>query len=245
MPCNSLPRHAKPQPATTTGSFGSTKARQCSPRPSRGPGPAAQLLQSTVEHQVSASCPQLLATDSAASSSVATSQTTEPPQNPASAFNTYANLFDPPDHVVSDALCWANANAMHPQVASCLEACSQWDSAIAAGEHKIQKKRRRLCKDHDIPYTKVVETNAKLDAAMEYIRRELTNRIHQIRPTRKSIQLLLQSKAEESPSGQYMQQPTILRMPHFTYHARKRKKLMPTSWTITLHTRPLALHLQR
>ena len=44
---------------------------------------------------------------------------------------------------------------------------------------------------------------------MEYIRRELTTRIHQIRATRKSIQPLLQSKAEESPSGQYMQQPTV------------------------------------
>ena len=73
-----------------------------------------------------------------------------------------------------------------------------------------QKKRRKLCKDHDIPCTRLINnSNKELDAAMNYIRRELTNRIHQIRATRKCIQPLPQSKAEESPSGQYMQQPTV------------------------------------
>ena len=50
----------------------------------------------------------------------------------------------------------------------------------------------------------MVDTNAQLDAAMEYIRRKLTNRINEIRTTK----VLLQSKAEESPNCQYMQQPT-------------------------------------
>ena len=91
--------------------------------------------------------------------------------------NNYPNLFDSPDPALSGALRWAQANAMHPQVASWLHACSQWDSAVAAKEHRHQTKRRRLCKDHDIPCTKIVDSNAKLDAAMEYIRRHLSSRI--------------------------------------------------------------------
>ena len=146
---------------------------------------ANQPLQSTGEHGVPASSSQPLSA----------------PQ--------YPNVFGSPDSALSDALLWARTNARQPQIASWLEACSQWDAAIAAGEHRHRQKRRKLCKDHAILCTKVVDTNAKLDAAMAYIRRELTNRIHQIRATRKVIQPLQQSKAEESPSGQYMQQPTI------------------------------------
>ena len=50
----------------------------------------------------------------------------------------------------------------------------------------------------------MVDTNAQLDAAMEYIRRKLTNRIHEIRTTK----VLLHSKQEESTNCQYMQQVT-------------------------------------
>ena len=39
-----------------------------------------------------------------------------------------------------------------------------------------------------------MDTNAKLDAAMEYFRRKLTNRIHEIRSTEKLMEPLLQSK---------------------------------------------------
>ena len=52
------------------------------------------------------------------------------------------------------------------------------------------EKRRKLCKDHDIPCNRSINnSNKDLDAGMEYIRRELTNRIHQIRTTTKSNNL--------------------------------------------------------
>ena len=44
-----------------------------------------------------------------------------------------------------------------------------------------------------------MDTNAKLDAAMEYIRRKLTNRIHEIRSTEKLMELPLQSKGIDTP----------------------------------------------
>ena len=111
--------------------------------------------------------------------------------------NNYGNLFESPDPDLSNALGWAHANAMHPQVAAWLHACDEWDAAVSTKEHHRRTKRRKLCKDHDILCTKVVDTNPKLDAAMEYIRRELTNRIHEIRASSKVMQPLLHSKAEE------------------------------------------------
>ena len=95
--------------------------------------------------------------------------------------NNYANLFESPDPDLSNALHWAHANAMHPHVAAWLHACSQWDSAVATKEHERRDKRRKLCKEHDIPLTKIVDTNKELETAMEYIRRQLTNRITDIR----------------------------------------------------------------
>lgn len=120
-------------------------------------GTQTQLLQSTAEHQTSASSSSHLATDATANSSVATSQTSELPDSSAIAtagrassstkhaatctnLNNYPNLFDSPDLVISDALCWAHANAMHPEVASWLDACSQWDSAMATKEHQPRTK---------------------------------------------------------------------------------------------------------
>ena len=44
-----------------------------------------------------------------------------------------------------------------------------------------------------------MDTNAKLDAAMEYIRRKLTNRIHEIRSTEELMELPLQSKIIDTP----------------------------------------------
>ena len=118
--------------------------------------------------------------------------------------NNYANLFQSPDPDLSNALGWAHANAMHPHVAAWLHACSQWDSAVATKEHERQKKRRKLCKEHDIPCTKVVDTNNELETAMEYIRRQLTNRIKDIR-----AQPLLQSKATGPPSAHSIQQRAV------------------------------------
>ena len=117
--------------------------------------------------------------------------------------NNYANLFQSPDPDLSNALGWAHANAMHPHVAAWLHACSQWDSAVATKEHEGRQKRRKLCKDHGIPCTKFVDTNKDLETAMEYIRRELTNRIKDIRAPP-----LLQSKATGPPSAHSMQVST-------------------------------------
>ena len=96
--------------------------------------------------------------------------------------NNYPNLFHSPDSALSKALLWAQANAREPKVASWLHACRQWDSAVATNEHCSRNKRRMLCKDHDIPFTR----DLKSSTDMEYIRRQLSNRIEQ---------LLLQSEA--------------------------------------------------
>ena len=118
--------------------------------------------------------------------------------------DNYGNLFESPDPDLSNALGWAHANAMHPQVAAWLHACSEWDSAVATKEHERQMKRRKLCQEHDIPCTKVVDSNKKLETAMVYIRRQLTNRIKDIRS-----QTLLQSKSTEPPSAHSMQKRAV------------------------------------
>ena len=93
--------------------------------------------------------------------------------------NNFLNLFDSQTQLYALHLCWAHANTMHPQVASWLHACGQWDSAVATKQHSIQTKRRKLCKDHDIPCTRILGSNASLEASMEYIRRQLSDRIQQ------------------------------------------------------------------
>ena len=120
--------------------------------------------------------------------------------------NNFLNPFESPDPALRNALDWAHANAMHPHVAAWLHACSQWDSAVATKEHERRDKRRKLCKEHDIPCTKAVDTNKELETAMVYIRRQLTNRIKDIRAAMKSLQPLLQSKATGPPSAHSMQQ---------------------------------------
>ena len=114
--------------------------------------------------------------------------------------NNYPNLFESLDPVLSNALGWAHANAMHPRVAAWLRACSQWDSTAATKKHQHRKQRRKLCKEHDIPCTRAVDANEELDTAMVYIRRQLTNRIKDIRAAMMSLQPLL-------PSAHSMQQP--------------------------------------
>ena len=131
------------------------------------------MLQSTVGNRASASSSQNLVAVLAANSRGTSHQTREAPDDPAN----FANLFDSPDPVLSAALCWAHANAMRPAVASWLEACSQWDAAVASKDYQRQKRRRQLCKDRDIPCTKIVKSNGTLDAAMEYVRGQLSNRI--------------------------------------------------------------------
>ena len=96
-------------------------------------------------------------------------------------FNNYPNLFEIPDTATTDMINWAHANAMHQPVAALLRACGEWDSAMATKDHHRQQKRRKLCKDHDIPCTREIDSNEKLDATMEHIRQELINRIQQIR----------------------------------------------------------------
>ena len=147
--------------------------------------------------------------------------------------NNYANLFESPDPDLSNALGWAHANAMHPRVAAWLRACSQWDSAVATKKHHRQKQRRQLCKEHDIPCTRAVNTNEELDTAMVYIRRELTNRIKDIRAqpllqSKATGQSLLQSKATGPPSTHSMQQ-------------RARDNKLDNYFT----HEPLAMHVQR
>ena len=123
--------------------------------------------------------------------------------------NNYPNLFESPNPDLTNALGWAHANTMHPYVAAWLRACSQWDSAVATKEHQHQEKRRKLCKEHDIPCTKAVDTNKELETAMVYIRRQLINRIRDIRAAMKSLQPLPQSKATRPPSAHSIQQGAV------------------------------------
>ena len=60
-------------------------------------------------------------------------------------------------------------------------------SAVATKEHERRETRRKLCKEHNILCTRVVEANKELETAMVYFRRHLTDRIKDIRrqPTNK------------------------------------------------------------
>jgi len=155
-------------------------------------GNSSQLLQST-------------ATSSAAGSTLELNQPLQSIGTRADPIaNNYANLFESPDPDLSNALDWAHANAMLPRVAAWLHTCSQWDSAVATKEHLRQKKRRKLCKEHHIPCTRAVNTNNEIETAMVYIRRQLTDRIKDIR-----AQPLPQNKATGSPSAHSMQQRAV------------------------------------
>ena len=88
--------------------------------------------------------------------------------------NNYPSLFQAPGPELTNALRWARANAMQPNVADWLLACSKWDSAVATKENQNQKQRRKLCKETNIPCTRVVESNDDLGKTMDYIRQQLT-----------------------------------------------------------------------
>ena len=138
--------------------------------------------------------------------------------------NNYPNLFQSPEADLVNAFGWAHANAMHPPVAAWLLACSQWEAAVANKEHQHQKKRRTLCKEHGIPLTSAIKNNKELDTAMVYIRRQLINRINDIRASMLSLKPVLQSNPTRSPSAHSMQQgsasadiavhPTLKKTPH-------------------------------
>ena len=108
-----------------------------------------QQRQSTAEYRTSASSARSSSTANELQQTSGKQPTTASCLQPLPATH-YLNLFGSPDSALSDALLWARTNARQPQVASWLEACSQWDSAIAAGEHRYRKKRRKLCKNHNI-----------------------------------------------------------------------------------------------
>ena len=93
---------------------------------------------------------------------------------------------------------------MLPHVAAWLHACSQWDAAIATKEHECRNTRRKLCREHGIPLTQVVNTNKDLEKAMMYIRRHFTNRIMDIR-----AQTLLRITAREPSSAHAIQQRAV------------------------------------
>ena len=174
-------------------------------------GNVPQLLQSTSSSSALRRIPELSQSHASSSAEPTATEHLERSQSLQSIgthadpiTNNYANLFESPDPDLSNALHWAHANAMHPHVAACLHACSQWDSAVATKEHERRNKRRKLCKEHDIPLTKVVNTNTELETAMEYIRRQLTNRIKNMR-----AQTLLQSKSTEPLSAHSMQKRPV------------------------------------
>jgi hypothetical protein len=164
-------------------------------------GTQTQLLQSTAAHGTSDASASQLAMDPIASSSdagtaasssmklpdrtamPAIARASSPMEHASStdSLNSFHNLFETPNAATTDMINWAHANAMRPPVAAWLRACGEWDSAVATKDHHRQQKRRKLCKDHDIPCTREIESNEKLDATMEYIRQELINRIQQIR----------------------------------------------------------------
>ena len=176
-------------------------------------GIQTQLLQSIATQDASDSCASQLATDCIASSSdtgtapssahlpkstaklpdgrarpnFARASSPSELSHSTDGTNNYPNLFEIPDAATTDMINWAHANAMHQPVAALLRACGEWDPAMATKDHHRQQKRRKLCKDHDIPCTREIWSPKKLDVTMEHIRQELINRIQQIRATRKTF----------------------------------------------------------
>ena len=155
---------------------------------------APQLLQSTAAASSMPDAPQLLQS-TAASSAMGKKLTKSSGSgradvgSPSLDMAEYPNLFDSPDPALSDVLLWAHANAMLAPVESWLNACSQWDAAVNTNSGQKQvwvvtdRKRRKLCKDHDIAFTREFLSSDTMDAAIEQVRQALINRIQQIRTT--------------------------------------------------------------
>ena len=107
---------------------------------SQGTGSTAnQLVQSSSEHQIISSSLRSLDTADELVQSTGEHAVPAYSSQPLRAAH-YPNVFGSPSSALSEALLWAHTNARLPRVASWLEACSQWDSAIAAGEHENRKK---------------------------------------------------------------------------------------------------------
>jgi len=117
-------------------------------------------------------------------------------------FTSFHNLFEAPDIAMTEMINWAYANATHRPVAEWLQACTQWDLAVATNDHHHQQKRRKLCKDHDIPFTRTTKTFKDPHATMVQIRQELIERIQQIRATMKSFGALGMLQSDLSSTQQ-------------------------------------------
>ena len=194
-----------------------------------------QLLQSTASSSAVRSVPKLKQSPASSSAagrktpdsigSVRSDQASLPIESEANAarLNNYQNLFDSPGAAI-DLITWARAHTTYPGVSAWLEACSQWDAAVVSKEHLVQTKRRKLCKKHGIPLTKVIDTNATVEAAMEQVRRKLLVQIQEIKsqrqmprvfgllqsspsPSTADIHPLLQSAGSEPPHSQKRSAP--------------------------------------
>ena len=113
--------------------------------------------------------------------------------------NNYQNLFDSPGAAI-DLITWARAHTTYPGVSAWLEACGQRDVAVVSKEHLVQTKRRKLCKKHGIPLTKIIDTNATVEAAMDQVRRKLLQQIQEIRSKRQMPEMFGLLQSSPSPS---------------------------------------------
>ena len=86
-----------------------------------------------------------------------------------------------------------------------LHACSQLDAAVATKEFEQRNKRQKLCKDHDIPFTRLMKANTDPDKTMERIRQHFIDRIKDIR----GAVTLLHATATKPSSAQIMQQGAV------------------------------------
>ena len=177
-------------------------------------GNVPQLLQSTASSSATRSVPELSQSPASSSAagrephdsigSVRSDQASFPIESePNSArLNNYQNLFDSYGAAI-DLITWARAHTTYPGVSAWLEACGQWDAAVVSKEHLIHTKRRSLCKKHGIPFTKVIATNATVEAAMDQVRRKLLQQIQEIRSKRQMPQMfgLLQSSPPPSTAS--------------------------------------------
>ena len=164
-------------------------------------GNVPQLLQSTASSSAVRRVPELSQSHASSSAagrephdsigSVRSDQASFPIESEANAarLNNYQNLFDSPGAAI-DLITWARAHTTYPGVSAWLEACSQWDAAVVSKEHLVQTKRRKLCKKHGIPLTKVIDTNATVEAAMEQVRRKLLAQIQEIQSQRQLPRVL-------------------------------------------------------
>ena len=73
--------------------------------------------------------------------------------------NNYSNLFESPDATLLNTLRWAHANAVHPNVAAWLHACSQLDAAVASWTPLLPPKKLSI-ETNDRRYVKITAFHA-------------------------------------------------------------------------------------